>query len=156
MSQEENTLTKLIKRKMAYFGWRAKVLSKKSGVTEPVISRLLNGSVNIGVENIFKLLNALELLNKQDTVDETTKTVIIHETNNKQINIADDWSLHGIAEYVKEHGTGAQYERFRAFGETIRKEIETVKKETSLRSTNVPVYFHQVPQDGLKVVNGGK
>ncbi len=77
LDSEEKSLVKLIKFRMTSLGWRAKVLSDKSGVKSSVISRLLNGSANIGVENIFKLLNTLELLNHgnsdvPDTIQEAS------------------------------------------------------------------------------------
>lgn len=43
-------------------GWNTMNLSKESGVVQPVISRFLNGSINIKVKNIFNLLKSLGLV----------------------------------------------------------------------------------------------
>ena len=132
----------LIKDRMSTLGWKAKVLSKKSGVTEPVISRLLNGSANIGVANIFKLLNALELLCgptiSSETINNQPNTVEIVED---QIN-ADpqdrndgDCVISRIAGpiiediyYIMDHGADAQVERIRRTIKELRIEINSGKE----------------------------
>lgn len=61
-SQEKNPLVNLILAEMHRRGWNTMNLSKESGVVQPVISRFLNGSINIKVENIFNILRSLDLL----------------------------------------------------------------------------------------------
>jgi SOS-response transcriptional repressor LexA len=61
-SQEKNPLMDIILIEMQRRGWNTMNLSKESGVAQPVISRFLNGSINIKVKNIFNLLKGLDLL----------------------------------------------------------------------------------------------
>lgn len=66
--QEKNTMSELIFFEMKKVGWNQTDLSKASGVDQPVISRLLRGRLTgkggkqISVDNIFKILKALNLL----------------------------------------------------------------------------------------------
>jgi len=62
ISQEKNPLVDIILNEMRRRGWNTMKLSKESGVVQPVISRFLNGSINIKVENIFNILKSLDLL----------------------------------------------------------------------------------------------
>jgi predicted transcriptional regulator len=62
MSQAQNTLVNAIKAKMKALGLNQTSLSESSGVTQPVISRLLNGSINIKIDNLDAILKALGLL----------------------------------------------------------------------------------------------
>jgi transcriptional regulator with XRE-family HTH domain len=61
----KNTLVDLIKKAMTEKGWRQLELAAKSGVPQPVLSRLLAGSVNIKVDSIHKILSALDPLNEE-------------------------------------------------------------------------------------------
>ena len=63
--QEKNTLVELISLALQERGWNIAKLSKESGVSQPVISRLLKGTVNVKIENIYRILRALNLLNVQ-------------------------------------------------------------------------------------------
>jgi transcriptional regulator with XRE-family HTH domain len=60
----KNTLVDLIKKAMNEKGWKQFELAAKSGVPQPVLSRLLAGSVNIKVDSIYKILSSLDLLNE--------------------------------------------------------------------------------------------
>lgn len=139
-------------------------LSEKSGVSQSLITNLENGKRNFTQKSLSDILKVLGkdyhdlFTNDKEDKDHviTTPLSIIDQVVTPQLNIHAVTSLMGIAGYVTEHGTGSQYERFRSFGEMIKQEIETVKKETSLQSTNAPDSSNQVPQNGLKVVNGGK
>ena len=66
-NQEENTLVEIIKRAMNDKTWNANKLALVSGVAQPVISRLLSGSINIKVASIYKILGCLELLKSGTT-----------------------------------------------------------------------------------------
>jgi hypothetical protein len=61
-SQTKNTLLDLIKKEMDKRGWDEPRLVKESKVSQPVVFRLLRGSVNAKIENLYKILNALGLL----------------------------------------------------------------------------------------------
>lgn len=61
----KNTLVDLIKKAMDEKGFRQLDLAAKAGVPQPVVSRLLAGSVNIKVDSIYKILSALDLLNEE-------------------------------------------------------------------------------------------
>lgn len=62
MCQEKNSLVELINKRLAQKSWKPARLAKEANVKQPAISRLLNNSKNIGVDNIYKILKALDLL----------------------------------------------------------------------------------------------
>ena len=134
-------------------------LSEKSGVSQSWITNLENGKRNFTQKSLSDILRVLGKsyhdLFMMDT-SSTSQPVIINHGSQQQPSIHAITSLMGIAEYVTECGTGAQYERLRSFGELIRKEIEDVKKDKSLQSMNVPGSSPMNRPDGLKIVNGGK
>lgn len=66
-SQEENPLVEIIRRAMDDKIWNANKLALASGVAQPVISRLLGGSINIKVASIYKILYCLDLLQSQSS-----------------------------------------------------------------------------------------
>jgi transcriptional regulator with XRE-family HTH domain len=59
LCQEKNTMVDIIKSELAIRKWTQVRLAKESGVRQPVISRLLNGSAQVGVANISRILGAL-------------------------------------------------------------------------------------------------
>ncbi|MCG7851600.1 MAG: helix-turn-helix domain-containing protein [Methanosarcinaceae archaeon] len=63
LSQHKITLPEIIKVKLRELNWNQALLAERSGVSPPVISRLLNGAKNISVENITKILATLSILN---------------------------------------------------------------------------------------------
>lgn len=65
-SQDKNTLAYLVQKAMDNMGLKQEDLAEKTGVKQPVISRLVNGGKNIGTKNIFEILKALNLLNDID------------------------------------------------------------------------------------------
>lgn len=67
-SQEKNTLADIIRKRMDSLKLNQEALAQLSGVRQPVISRLVNGGANIGTDNIFALLKALNLLNDINTL----------------------------------------------------------------------------------------
>ena len=61
-SQYENSLMKLIQDRLNEKGWKPVDLVKASGVTQPTISKFLKGTKNVGCENIYNILVALDLI----------------------------------------------------------------------------------------------
>lgn len=135
---EKTELARRIKTKPQYIN---NLLNEEKGLSDKAVLKI---AVALGVEEIefYKGLH----------VEDQTEL----QENKKQTDIPDERSLLGIATYVIKYGTGAQYERFRSFGELIRKEIEDVKKDKSLQSMNVLVSSPMKRPDGLMIVNGGK
>lgn len=66
-----NFITKTIKERMNALSLSAAELSRMTGVQPPALSRLLNGSKQVNIENIYKILSALDLLktNKNNLLD---------------------------------------------------------------------------------------
>lgn len=62
-SQAKSTLVEILETKLRELNWKQAVLAERSGVSPPVISRLLKGSKLIGVENITKILDTLGFIN---------------------------------------------------------------------------------------------
>jgi len=62
ISQEKNTLLEIIQKALAERHWNPTDLSKQSEVSQPVIWRFLRGGKQIGVENIYRILKALDLI----------------------------------------------------------------------------------------------
>lgn len=148
-----------LKRLLDQYNIEKAELARRIKTTPQYINSLLNEEKGLSDKAVSKIAAALDV----DEIEfykglhgEEQIPIMQSQENKQQINIIDDRSLMGIVEYVTKYGTGTQYERFRAFGETIRKEIETVKKETSLQSTNVPDSSQMDHVIGLKVVSGGK
>jgi transcriptional regulator with XRE-family HTH domain len=69
-SQEKNPLVEMIKQAISIKKWKQNKLAKASGVAQPVISRLLNGSSNISIDNIYNILNCLDILQIKKGVHE--------------------------------------------------------------------------------------
>lgn len=70
-SQDKNPLVDMISTKMKLLKMNQEQLSSLTGVSQPVISRLLNKkkpSKNIGIENIYSILNKLDLLKKAEDI----------------------------------------------------------------------------------------
>ena len=62
-SQVKIAMLKMIEKGMAERGWNQAALSDISDVSAPTISRLLKSDYKqIGLENIFSILNALDLI----------------------------------------------------------------------------------------------
>ena len=107
-------------------GIKQNALSKKSGVNQPAISRLLNGSINIKVDNIFHVLNALGLLNTGDIKNDCP--------------ISCDQDLQDLCKKVKtimDSKTGfsdALRANIHAFEESVKlkREVENLKEVMSL------------------------
>jgi len=62
ISQDKNPLVEHIEKEMKARGWSQAELSRKSGVSTASISRFLDGSINIKVINIYRLLASLDLI----------------------------------------------------------------------------------------------
>ena len=62
-SQLKNTLVDIIQHELNKRHWKPIDLSRYSGVKQPVISRFMNGGINIKVGSIYKILITLNLLN---------------------------------------------------------------------------------------------
>jgi transcriptional regulator with XRE-family HTH domain len=67
--QEKNPLVELIVKQMEIKDLNQYALAKLSNVAQPVISRLLNGSANIGTVNIYQILNVLNLFNIDNKIE---------------------------------------------------------------------------------------
>lgn len=61
-SQPKNTLVDIIEHELNKRHWKPIDLARYSGVKQPVISRLMNGGINIKVVSIYKILITLNLL----------------------------------------------------------------------------------------------
>lgn len=62
-SQVKISMLEMIKKRMAERGWNQAALADASDVSAPTISRLLKSNYKqIGLENIFSILNALDLI----------------------------------------------------------------------------------------------
>jgi DNA-binding Xre family transcriptional regulator len=122
----------------------------KRGIGQVTLDKLCKG-LNINQDEFYKGIYVGEK-QEHDVCEIKFKTI---ETKTQEI-VNTDTSLLGIAKYVIEHGTVAQYERFRSFGETIKREIESTKKGTLLKNTNASDSPPINQLNGLKVVNGSK
>lgn len=67
-SQAKNPLVDMIVARMNEKKLNQSSLSELAGVVQPVISRLLGGSANIGVDNIYRILTVLNLLDKDNLI----------------------------------------------------------------------------------------
>lgn len=94
MRQIKNTLVDIIKQRMAELGLNQPLLSKNSGVSQPVISRLLKGSVNVKINNIDAILNELSLLNATDNDKR------FREWENKAVSTLKDIFINGDKETI--------------------------------------------------------
>jgi transcriptional regulator with XRE-family HTH domain len=71
-SQDKNALLELLEGRLEALGiigrGRNKTLAEMAGMAESTVSRILNGSKQVGMENIFKILHALDLIST--TIDD--------------------------------------------------------------------------------------
>ena len=73
--QEKNTMVDIIKSELTHRKWTQTRLAEESGVSQPVISRLLNGSEQVGVANISNILAALGILSVKHDLDNLKREV---------------------------------------------------------------------------------
>jgi transcriptional regulator with XRE-family HTH domain len=82
-SQDKNALLELLEGRLEALGikgrGRGKTLAEMAGMAESTVSRILNGSKQVGMENIFKILHALNLISTIDEqpIDEPTRQAML-------------------------------------------------------------------------------
>lgn len=82
-SQDKNALLELLEGRLEALGikgrGRGKTLAEMAGMAESTVSRILNGSKQIGMENVFKILHALNLISAMDEqpTDEPTRQAML-------------------------------------------------------------------------------
>lgn len=112
-------------------GMKQGELAAKSGIARSQISMLESGIRAFTQKTIDPILEALgctyhDLFANTDTI----VTLSINNTEDKQQDIVtDEWSLRGIVKFIEDNGSTVENEKFRAFGATIKREIESKKKQ---------------------------
>lgn len=82
-SQDKNSLSELLEGRLEALGikghGKGKLLAKMAGIPQSTVSRILNGSKQVGTENIYKILRSLNLIStiSEQTADEPTRQAML-------------------------------------------------------------------------------
>lgn len=113
MIMQENLMAEIIKTRLKEKDWKAADLARHANVPPATISRIVNGSEQVSIENIYKILKSLDLL-----CEPSGSLVVLKNDKDSSLNEFEE----GLLKLFRKLNISQKVDIFHQISETVKKQ----------------------------------